>query len=43
MSYDSPFGHFEAGFANYRGADILSVQCTDGEETWASTRQVQNA
>ena len=30
---NSPFGHFEAGFANYRGAGILPVQSTDGEET----------
>jgi ATP-dependent Zn protease len=39
---NSPFGHFEAGFANYHGAGILSAEFTDGEETWASTRRLRN-
>jgi hypothetical protein len=39
---DSPFGHFEASFANYRGVGILSAQFTDGEETWVSPRRVRN-
>ncbi len=37
-----PFGHFEAGFANYCGAGILSAQFTDGEGIWASPRRLRN-